>query len=386
MKNIFRWYTLLLLIVFLATNVSSAKQKNKNYMLFVGTYTKTTSKGIYAYHYDAVSGQLKPLGLAAESVNPSFLAVDHSGKFLYAVNEVSDYQGAASGAVTAFAINRRSGQLSRLNQVSSRGADPCYLALDATGKYLLVANYTGGNVAVFPVLKEGRLGESSAMVQHTGRGPNPQRQEAPHAHWIETTADNRFAIAADLGLDKLLVYRFDAANGSLLLNDPASAKVEPGAGPRHVAFSSDQKFAYSVNELQSTVTAFSYDEANGVLKPVQTISTLPKDFAGTNDTAEIQLHPNGKFLYASNRGHDSIAVFSVAPGTGGLALIGSFPTGGKTPRHFAIDPSGSHLLVANQESNNIVVFRIDAGTGRLTPTGEIESVASPVCLVFLAVD
>src|SRR6266404_4368008 len=293
----------------------NAKNESRKYLLYVGTYTKGESKGIYAYRYDAASGELTSLGLAAETANPSFVAADPSGKFLYAVNELSDYKGAASGAVTAFSIDRQNSKLSKLNEVASRGADPCYIAFDKTGKYVLVANYTGGSVAVFPVLRDGRIGEASAFVQHSGKSVHPH-QEGPHAHWIETTASNRFAIAADLGLDKLLAYRFDASNGSLSPNDPPFTKVDPGSGPRHLSFSPDGKFAYVIDELNSTITAFSYDDAHGALKVLQTVSTLPKGFSGTNDTAEIHVHPNSKFLFASNRGHDSVAVFSIAQDTG----------------------------------------------------------------------
>jgi len=368
------------------SRIDSAENAGHRYLLFAGTYTKGESKGIYAYRYDAASGQLTPLGLAAETVNPSFLTIDPRGRFLYAVNEVSDFHGAASGAVTAFAIDRQTGKLSMLNQVPSRGADPCYIAFDKTGTHVLVANYTGGSVAVFPVNKDGRLGEASGFVQHTGAGPNPQRQQGPHAHWIETTADNRFAIVADLGLDKLLVYRYDAASGSLTPSDHAFGKLDPGAGPRHVAFHPNGRFTYSVNELHSTITGFSYDAKNGTLQPLQTTSTLPKGFSGTNDTAEIHVHPNGKFLFASNRGHNSIAVFSINNETGRLNLIDNFSTEGKTPRNFEIDPDGSRLLVANQDSGNIVVFRIDLETGRLISTGQPVQVPAPVDLKFVRID
>jgi 6-phosphogluconolactonase len=380
-----RW---LVLVLSLAT-VISAKESSKNkYLLFVGTYTEKESKGIYAYRYDAASNQLTPLGVAAETTNPSFLVIDPSRRFLYAVNELQNYKGASSGAVSAFAINlgtddRQTGILSLLNQVPSRGADPCYIAFDKSGKYALVANYTGGSVGVFPVQADGHIGDSSAFVQHRGSSVNKERQEGPHAHWIETTPDNRFAIAVDLGLDELLVYDFDASKGTLTPNDPPYASLDPGAGPRHLAFHPNGKFAYVVNELQSTITAFSYDPGRGVLEKLKTVSTLPKGFSGSNDTAEIRVHPNGKFLFASNRGHDSIAVFSVDSRTGALTLVDHYPTQGKTPRNFEIDPSGKLLFVANQGSDNIVVFRIDADNGRLTPTGQTLSVPSPVCLKFV---
>ncbi len=378
-----QWLLLLLSLV----TVSAAKDSPKDkYLLFVGTYTEKESKGIYAYRFDAASSELTPLGLAAETVNPSFLAIDPSRRFLYAVNEVPTYKGARSGAVSAFAIDRQTGKLSLLNEVASRGADPCYIAFDKTGKYALVANYTGGSVAVFPVHADGRLGESSAFIQHAGSSVNHERQEGPHAHWIETTTGNRFVIAADLGLDELLVYRFDPKNGSLAANDPPYARLDPGAGPRHVAFHPNGRFAYVVNELQSTITAFSYDPRRGVLHSLKTVSTLPKSFSGSNDTAEIRVHPNGKFLFASNRGHDSIAVFSIDGKSGTLALVDHFPTLGKTPRNFEIEPTGTRLFVANQDTGTIVVFKIDLNTGRLTPTGQVLKVPSPVCLKLMPTD
>jgi len=374
------WLVLILPLV----TVTAAKASPKNkYLLFVGTYTEKESKGIYAYRFDAASSELTPLGVAAETANPSFLAIDPSRRFLYAVNEVQNYKGASSGAVSAFAINHQSGKLSLLNQVASRGSDPCYIAFDKTGKYALVANYTGGNVAVFPVPLDGHIGEPSAFVQHQGSSVNKERQEGPHAHWIETTSDNRFAIAADLGLDELLVYRFDAKTGSLTANDPPYAKLDPGAGPRHLAFHPDNKFAYVVNELQSSITAFTYYGSRGVLQKLNTITTVPKGFSGSNDTAEIKVHPSGKFLFASNRGHDSIAVFSIDSHTGTLALVDHFSTQGKTPRNFEIDPTGKLLFVANQDTNNIVVFRINPNDGKLTPTGQILHVPAPVCLKFM---
>ena len=262
--------------------------------------------------------------------------------------------------------------------------DPCYISFDKTGKYALVANYTSGSVAVFPVEADGRLGEASAFVQHSGSSVNKDRQAGPHAHWIETTADNRFAIAADLGLDELLVYRFDAKNGTLAANDPPYAKLDPGSGPRHIAFHPNGKFVYVVNELGSSITAFSYDAGRGALKKLSTVSTLPKGFVGSNDAAEIHVHPNGRFLFASNRGNDSIAVFAIDRHTGALTPVGHFPVLGKTPRDFDIDPTGRLLFVANQDTNNISVFRIDLRSGRLTATGQELHVPSPVCLKFVA--
>ncbi len=366
--------------------MTAATESKNKYLLFVGTYTEKESKGIYAYRFDAASSELIPLGVAAETTNPSFLAIDPSRRFLYAVNEVQNYKGTRSGAVSAFAIDQEMGKLSLRNQVPSRGADPCYIAFDSTGKYALVANYTGGSVAVFPVQPDGHIGESSAFVQHRGSSVNKERQEGPHAHWIDTTPDNRFAIAVDLGLDELLVYRFDASKGSLTPNDPPYASLDPGAGPRHLAFHPDGKFAYVVNELQSSITTFTYDASRGALQKLATVTALPKGFSGSNDAAEIKVHPNGKFLFASNRGHDSIAVFSIDSHTGALTLVDHFPTQGKTPRDFEIDPTGKLLFVANQDTNNIVVFRIDPNDGRLTFAGQTLHVPSPVCLKFMAAE
>jgi 6-phosphogluconolactonase len=358
------------------------------YFVYVGTYTAdgSTSKGIYAYRFDPDNAKLTSIGLAAQTTNPSFLAVHPNHRFVYAVNEVTTYKGRKSGAVSAFVIDRATGKLTLLNQVASGGADPCYITVDKTGKYVLVANYTGGSVAVFPVLEDGRLGEVSAFIQHTGHGTNPQRQEGPHAHSIDLSPDNRFAVVDDLGLDETIVYRFDSAEGSLSPNDRKFVKADPGAGPRHFVLNPNGKFAYVINEMASTVSAFSYNSANGVLSPLQTISTLPKGFAGHNDDAEIQVHPSGRFLYASNRGHDSIAVFAIDANEGTLTFIEYVPTKGGSPRNFEINPAGSLLFAANEKSDNIVVFRIDQQTGRLTPSGQVLEIAEPVCVKFVAIE
>jgi len=365
-------------------NRSPQKDAPTKYLLYVGTYTEKESKGIYVYTFDPASAKLTPLGVAAETTNPSFLAIDSASRFLYAVNETPNYKGASSGAVSAFAIDPQNGKLSLLNQVPSRGADPCYIAFDKTGKFALVANYTGGSIAVFPVRDDGHIGKSAAFIQHAGSSINKDRQAGPHAHWIETTPDNRYAIAVDLGLDELLVYHFNAKTGALTPDDPPYAKFDPGAGPRHLAFHPNGKFAFVVNELQSSITTFTYDTNRGALYKLNTIRTLPKGFMGINDAAEIKVHPSGKFLFVSNRGHDSIAVFSVDSQTGALSLVDHFSTQGKAPRNFEIDPTGRLLLVANQETNNITVFKINQENGRLIPTNETIQVPSPVCLKFMA--
>jgi len=353
------------------------------YLLYVGTRTTGDSKGIYVYSYDAKSAELNCLGLAVETLNPTFLAVDQGERILYSVNEVSDYEGGTSGAISAFAINRATGQLSKINQIASGGADPCYLSLDKTEKYALVANYSGGSVAVFPLLTDGALADATAFIQPAGVGTNLERQEGAHPHWIETTPDNRFALVADLGLDKIFVYRFDSSQGTLAPNKPPFVKLQAGSGPRHITLHPNGKLLYVINELASTLTVISFDASSGSLTVLQTISSLPTGFSGPNDAAEIHIHPNGKFLLGSNRGHDSIGVFSIAPTTGNLALVCHAPTQGRTPRNFEFDLTGSRLLVANQNGNNIVVFEIDGQTGGLTPAGQQLSVPCPVSLRFV---
>jgi len=380
-RQIFR--RAVLLLTALVSSVITPAEALQKYLVYVGTYTDHGSKGIYAYRFDSSSGKLTSLGLAAEAAEPSFLAVDSGGRFLYAVNETLTYSGQPTGAVSAFAMQPESGNLSLLNQVSSRDEGPAHITLDRTGKYALVANYTRGSVAAFPVLKDGRLGEASSFVQHKGSSVNPERQKGPHAHAIALSPDNRFAVVADLGLDQLLVYLFDAAKG-ILGAKPQIVKAAPGAGPRHLVFSSTGRFLYVINELQSTVVTYSYDAATGALHELQTISTLPKGFIGNSTAAEIEIHPSGKFLFASNRGSDNVAVFAIDSQTGSLTHVETDPTGGKTPRNFAIDPTGSWLLAANQDSDDIVVFRIDQMTGRLTATGDPIQLPSPTCLKFVA--
>jgi 6-phosphogluconolactonase len=376
------------LALFLSLNASAAEPKKGKYLFYVGTYTQdgSTSKGIYAYRYDAATQEVTSLGLAAETTNPSWVALHPNRRFLYAVNEVQNYNGPNSGGVSAFAIDRATGKLTFLNEVASRGADPCYITVDQSGKYVLVANYTGGSIAAFPISADGKLGKASAFVQHTGHSLNPKRQEAPHAHSIDLSPDERFAFVDDLGLDQLLVYKFDKSKGSLKPNKPPFAPLDAGAGPRHFALHPSGQFAYVVSEMASTVTAFSVDLKAGMLHRSQTISTLPDDFKGENDDAEVEVHPSGKFLYASNRGHDSITVFAIDSSKGTLTVVEHASTQGKTPRNFAIDPTGTLLFAENQQSNNIVIFRIDEKSGKLTPTGRVLEVGQPVCVKFLAVE
>ncbi len=352
--------------------------------VYVGTYTGAKSKGIYRSELDPATGKLTTPVLAGESTNPSFLAIHPNRRFLYAVNEVGNFGGKKSGAVSAFAIDPKTGDLSLLNQQPSGGADPCHVIVDKQGKNVLVANYNGGSVSVLPIDADGKLKEATAFIQHQGSSVNKQRQAAPHAHSINLDAANRFAFVADLGLDKVMIYKFDAAKGTLTANDPPSASVAPGSGPRHFAFHPSGKFAYVISEMLSTVTPFSYDAEAGTLKPLTSISTLPKDFKGEKSTAEVQVHPSGKFLYGSNRGHNSIAIFAIDEKTGELTLVGHQSEKIKTPRNFAIDPTGTYLLVENQTGDSIVVFRIDQKTGELAPTGTVVEVGSPVCVKMMA--
>ena len=367
-----------------SADTASAAKTSKEYLVYFGTYTDKGSKGIYACRFRPATGKLTPVELAAETVIPSFLAVDPARRYLFAANEIGDYQNAKSGSVSSFAIDRQTGKLRALNTVPSRGADPCHLTVDKNGRHVLVANYTGGSVAVLPVKADGMLGESSDFKQHLGSSVNPERQKEPHAHDIVLTPDNRFAVVADLGLDKLLVYRFDLERGTLSPNDPPSGSVKPGSGPRHIALHPNGRWAYVISEMANTVTAFDWDGAKGSFHEVQTVSTLPKDFTGENTTAEVAVDAKGRFLYGSNRGHDSIAVYAIDPAKGMLTLIEDVPTLGKEPRNFALDPTGAYLFAANQNSNTVVVFRVNPSSGRLTPTGEKVDVFSPVCVTFVA--
>lgn len=357
------------------------------YLVFAGSYTtKTNSRGINAFRFDGSTGKLTPAHLAVASADPSWVVVHPNGKFLYAANEAG-----RNSMVSAYAIHAEDGTLTLENQLPALGEDPCYLSFDQTGRYLFAANYTSGNVVVFPILGDGKLGSPTANVQDQGAlGPNKERQDAPHAHWIEAPAGKPFVYVSDLALDRILIHQLDA-RGLLSAVDPPgahgrnpqAAALAPGTGPRHAAFSANQRFLYVLGELQSTVTVFSSAETRERFERIQEISALPAGFSGRNDAAEIVIHPSGRFLYTSNRGDDSIAVFSVNPRKGMLTLVANVPTGGKEPRHFVIDPSGRFLLAENQFSDNVVEFAIDPKTGNLNPTGEVLDVPSPVCLAIV---
>ena len=333
------------------------------------------------------TGKLTPVGVQEGLVNPSFVAIHPNEKFLYAVGEVGDFRGEKAGAVSALAIDAKTGGLTLLNQQSSKGGAPCHLVVDAAGKNVLVANYTGGSVACLPIQPDGSLAPASSFIQHEGSSVDPRRQQGPHAHSINLDPANKFAFAADLGLDKILVYALDADKGQLTPHDPPSASVKPGAGPRHFHFHPSGKYAYVINEMNLTVTAFSYNADKGVLSEIQTITTIPdedRDQKGLS-TAEVRVHPSGKFLYGSNRGHDTIVAYRINQDTGRLTHVENEPTGGKTPRNFYIDPTGTYLLAENQSTNSIVVFRINQDTGALEATGNTAEVPSPVCIRLIPV-
>jgi 6-phosphogluconolactonase len=353
--------------------------------MYVGAYTPR-AEGISVWRFDAATGKFTPLGLAAKSENPSFLAAHPNGRFLYAVNEISNFEKKRrNGAVSAFAIDPASGKLTLLNRQPSSGDGPCHLALDHQGKCLIVANYNNGSIGSYPVGDDGLLSQATGFFQNKGAGSMPQRQDGPHAHCVAISPDDRFALVADLGLDEVLLYRLNAATARMEANDPRFVKVAPASGPRHLAFHPNGRFLYLINEMGSSIVTFAYDAQAGSLRELQTVSTLPKDFKGQNDDAEIQVHPSGKFVYGSNRGNDSIAVFAVDPKTGTLALVEIVPTKGKTPRGFGIDPTGAYLIAANQNSDNMVVFRIDQTSGRLKPTGQVLDALTPVSVLFVPV-
>ena len=370
-----------------AESSSTAASPPEVLWAYVGTYTggsgSEKSQGIYLMELDLRTGKLSTPQLVAKSTDPSFLAIDPAKKFLYSVNELGEFRGRRGGGVSAFAIDPADGKLSPLNQQSSVGDGPCHLVVDRQGKNVLVANYGSGSVACLPIEADGRLKPASSFIQHQGAGADPQRQSSPHAHSINLDAAGHFAVAADLGLDKVLIYSLDAAHGKLTPSTTPFAKVAPASGPRHFAFHPDGHFGYVINEMANTVTAFAYDAGKGSLSEIQVISTLPTDYKGTSYTAEVQVHPSGKFLYGSNRGHDSIAIFSIDSTTGKLTALGFEPTQGKNPRNFAIDPTGQYLLAENQDSNTIVVFHIDSSNGSLRPTGQTVKLYRPVCIKMI---
>jgi len=363
----------------LFSSVALATASAESLPVYFGTYTQgeNSGKGIYRSVLDLETGKLSDPVLVAEAQNPSFLEIHPNGKLLCAVSETG-----GAGSVGAYAIDADAGDLKLLNEQPSGGTGPCYVSIDHTGRNLLVANYGSGSAAVIPIESDGRLAELTGFAQHKGSSVNPKRQNGPHAHSINVSPDNRFAFVADLGIDKIMIYRLDVEKGKIAANTPPCAEVKPGSGPRHFAFHPDGNYAYVINELNCTVTAFAYASASGALTEIQTITTLPSGFDGSNTCAEVRVHPGGKFLYGSNRGHDSIAVYRVDLAKGTLTFVEHETADIKTPRNFNIDPTGRFCLVANQGSDSVVVFRIDRQTGALEPTGYRIAVPKPVCVRF----
>ncbi|MSU24025.1 MAG: lactonase family protein [Opitutus sp.] len=345
-----------------------------SHLIFLGTYTKNGSRGIYAVRLDGATGALSPPTIAAETPNPAWITLSPDKKFLYAIH-------ASQAQAVGFSVDATRAQLSPLPATPSPAAQPpAHLAVDASGRTLIAANYREGYVASMPIGADGSLGAPTA-IKHTGQGPNPTRQDKSYVHSVTLSPDNRFAVVCDLGLDKIFTYALDPATAQLTPANPPWVATAPGAGPRHFKFGVDGKHAYALNEINNTVAAYDYDATRGALTPRQTLPTLPADFKGETTSAEVRVHPNGKFLYSSNRGHDSLAVFAIAT-TGLLTPVEIVPSGGKVPRNFAFSPDGTWLVCAHQDSNNLTVFRVDASTGRLTRTAHTANVPAAVCMLF----
>lgn len=368
--------------------------KLKHRLVFIGTYTEPIlfgtgkillgkGEGIYVYRLDTSTGSMKLCSIGQAGPNPSYLTFDPSRRFMYAVNELKEFNGAPTGAVSAFSVDEVNGTFRFLNRQPSHGTDPCYLTVDKTGMHVLVANFMSGSVCVLPILKDGSLGSPTDVIQHRGSSVDPIRQTGPHAHAVTLDDSGRYAFVPDLGLDRVMIYRFDQHRGKLTPNKEPWIDVPAGSGPRQLIFHTNGKFAYLINELSSTVIAFRYDKQQGGLKKIQTISTLPDDFEGTNTCAELQISRNGKFIYGSNRGHDSIVIYAIDPSDGTLSTISHKTTGGKSPRHFTIDPDGALLLIANQDSDNVIALGIDSTSGALSESRHLTQVPTPVCVKIL---
>ncbi|MCK5843259.1 MAG: lactonase family protein [Victivallales bacterium] len=362
----------------MTTLLSAVSSMAREYDIYFGTYTSCGfSKGIYHALFDADAGALSDLELACELSKPSFLAIHPNGKFIYSVTEGDP------GKVSSLRIDKKTKKLELINHSESGGRGPCHLVVSGNGKNLYVANYASGSVAAIAINDDGSLGKTVSNIQHVGSGPNKRRQKGPHAHSVNLSPDNRFAYVADLGMDKVMIYKVDPVDGALLKNETSFFALPPGAGPRHFTFHPNGKFAYLINELGNTIVALSYDAKNGGLREIQTISTLPKDFDGVSHTAEVSVHPNGKFLYGSNRGHDSIAVYKIDQNNGSLTLAGFQGKGIDEPRHFNIDPTGRYCVVGNQDANDVVLFKVNLETGELIPTEVRKLVGKPICVKFL---
>lgn len=366
----------------LGAGALSAKAGGK-FRVYTGTYTRGASKGIYSFVLDTAAGTLTPEGLAAEVANPSFLALHPTGNYLYACGELNKFQGQDSGALTSFKIDPATGKLEKLNEVAAGGTSTCHANVTRKGRYIAVSNYGSGSCATFAIGSDGKLGERTGFQQHSGSSVDPGRQKGPHAHSVNFDRQNRHLIVADLGLDQVKVYDFNASTGALAPNDPPYATVKPGSGPRHFTFHPSGKFAYVINEMACTVTGFRWDAKAGTLQEIETVNTLPVPVEKAFSTAEVVAHPNGRFLYGSNRGHHSLTAFRIDPTTGKLTTIENKPTQGKTPRNFAIDPTGQFLIAANQDSDTIVLFRINQASGALEQIGSPIEAPVPVCVRYL---
>lgn len=347
-------------------------------LVFVGTYTKKTSKGIYAYRWTSQTGEMTEIGLAVETPEPSFLALSPDRKDLYAVNELSGRPGSVSG----FIVAPLSGKLRPKNVVPSGGTGPCHLTTDKTNQVLFVANYESGSMSSYQILSDGSLSEPVSDIYYPGSSVHVERQRSAYTHCTTVSPDNKYLLVNDLGLDRIMVYRFDPKTAKVVANDPPFYSAIPGSGPRNLTFHPNGRWAYSINEIMSTLDCLTWDSSKGTLTRFQNISTLPMDHENPTAAATVVVHPNGQYLYASNRGDDSITAFSITPGHGRLTLMQRVSCEGNAPRHFAIDPSGKWLVIANQESANLVILKCDAHSGKLSATGRQYPLDSPVCVVF----
>ena len=368
----------------LATTLGQASADPTRALVCFGSYSTPDKESVHLFQLNLQDGSLKKLNAVDGLTNPSFLKIHPNGKYLYTVNEVSTFDGKKSGGVTAFALDVNGGKLNKINQQPSGDTGPCHLTVDATGKYVLVAHYGGGSTSVLPIKIDGSVGAVVSQIKHKGSSVH-SRQKAPHAHAVHVGPNNKFAFAPDLGIDKVLVFSFDEKTGAIAETKFDGAKLEPGSGPRHFGFHPDGKFAYVINEIKQTVTAFRYNAKRGRLRTLQTLSTVPHPVDG-NSTAEVLVHPTGQFLYGSNRGHNSIAMFRINKKSGKLTALGHESTRGSTPRNFGIDPTGQFLLAANQQSDNVAVFRINQDTGKLKFTGNEIKLSKPVCVRMILQD
>lgn len=363
-----------------------AAPANGHLRVYIGSYTNKAKTGITMLDLDTHTGALTGKRSVYEGPNPTYLVLSSDYRYLYAANEIDNFGGQKAGAVSAFAVDAATGSLRLLNQQSTVGDGPCHIDVDKHNKIVVVANYGGGSVASFPVEEGGKLGQAATFVQHEGKSVDPARQEGPHGHSFTLDGSNRYGFACDLGLDKIFVYKLNAETGTIVENDPPFATVSPGSGPRHIAFTPNNHFAYVCNEMLSTITGFAYDSTTGTLKSLETLSTLPSNYHEKgNSTAEIQVSPDGHFVYVSNRGHNSIAIFAINQQTGRLTSVGHQSTEGRTPRCFKIEPSGNWMLAANQDTDNVVVFKVDRKTGKLSPTGHTAHISMPVCVQYMPI-